>query len=189
MQFTIAGFEDLTSPFDLVQRILVSRDFLEPEKGDLGNAVIVLGDMTDEEKAIVTARRHTAAQLRQVALRGIMIADDMAKVEAEVDGLITEAELLNKWAAVINDLLWATLKTRFSERLAKLENYEIGVTNDHRIIARPEEDSAESLIAVLSQVFDSEHLCEECPNAKYNACALPFKKPRTEAPATNPTAP
>lgn len=49
MQIDIGGYTAVTSPLDLVGRILADKKFIEPDDG-VDEGEVVIGEMSDEEK-------------------------------------------------------------------------------------------------------------------------------------------
>lgn len=187
MQLNISSYTGLTSPLDLVQRILTAKAFVDiPPEDAAAEGDIILGGMTDEEKAIFTARRQTVFQLRELALNGIRTSGELSDAESKV--MINEGETLDKWAEIINELLWTTIRTRFSEQLLENGRGEIALRPGFQVAlppADPDDGATESLMKAIGLLVGDghEHNCDTCE--KYDTCPLPFKQPRTQAPKVN----
>ena len=195
MQFTIAGFEDLTSPFDLVQRILAAKAFADAPSKDVAEGDSVLGVMTDEEKAIFSANKYTIDHLGELVLRLREITQRGESTSPDGPSILSLCEQTEKWIEVLRNLLWTTIATRFAEQLQAAESDNIGIRSGFQVVLKEEDEVNvgalfNDLNAMLGgadiSVGIEEHHCTECQH--YDGCSLPFKISR-EAPATNPTAP
>lgn len=180
MQLSIGGFEGLTSPLDLVQRILAAKVFTEAPSNDVAEGEIVLGGMTDEEKAIYIANKNAidylgalVPRLREIEQRGGIESPDGRVI-------LSQCGQTEKWIEVLKDLLWTTIATRFIEQLLVAESDDIGLRVGFQVVIMKKTVAPVDLFEALSELLGEAHNCANCSD--YETCDLPVKKPRSEAP-------
>lgn len=133
MQLNVAGFTDVVSPLDLVQRIVATGNFVAAPTEEPGPGEVQIGELTIEEKAILSARRYGSMMAMKSARS---VSDELLqKGDSESPGdEMDRFELFVDWMETLNQLLWTTLKTRFLEQLITAKSKDIGIRSNFRVV-------------------------------------------------------
>lgn len=172
------GNYKVDSIFGLVQAILQSREFFPAPDEAVAEGETIVGALSDEDKAVYTARNLVADAYNKVVFAAKMSNEVMEKAAAVS---------LSQWNEVLNDLFWGAVNVKYAERMIAFGPGSIGIRAGYQVVlSPPDKSSIEVLLDALlgGAGMDGEgHNCDGCPD--FDTCDLPFKKERKEQPTVN----
>lgn len=172
------GKYKVDSIFGLVQAILQSGEFFPAPEEAVAEGETIVGVLSDEDKAVYTARGLAADAFNEIVLAAQMSNEPMEKAAAVA---------LNQWHEALDGLFWGTVNTKHAEHMIAFGPGSIGIRAGYQVVLSPPEESPiEALVRALfgRAGMDGEgHNCDGCPD--FDTCDLPFKKERKEQSTVN----
>lgn len=146
MQLNI-GDHIVSTPIQLVIILLGAKQFVDPPEEVVAEGESVIGEATDEERAIFSARRMVGDTTRSLVatLEGESL-DDLPKET------VLRLETLKSWGEILNKMLWLALDLRLYEQRALLEGNPVntGIRAGWQVTAfEPTPDPIQNLLGML----------------------------------------
>lgn len=116
--------EQRKTPLGLVNEIFAKQEFVCPTEDPVEEKEVIIGTLTDYEKAIALAAKIVSDRHNKV------VDDQKIKPESEI---ILQLMLDKKTYNLLNDLLWVSVKTRLGRVALDPDN--IGFRKDWKIVS------------------------------------------------------